>query len=63
MRAIPVLILSMALSACGLKGDLYLPEPRPAAAPPAADAANAANTGSEKTGDPEEEAKPGERGR
>lgn len=60
MRAIPVLILSMALSACGLKGDLYLPEPRPAAAPPAAAAADA---GSEKTGDPEEEAKPGDRGR
>ena len=31
-----LLILAAALAACGLKGPLYLPDPKPAAAPPAA---------------------------
>jgi len=31
-----LLILASMLAACGLKGPLYLPEPKPAAAPPAA---------------------------
>jgi predicted small lipoprotein YifL len=31
-----LLILVSSLAACGLKGPLYLPQPKPAAAPPAA---------------------------
>jgi predicted small lipoprotein YifL len=31
-----LLILASTLAACGLKGPLYLPQPKPAAAPPAA---------------------------
>ena len=35
-KLIILLILAAALSACGLKGPLYLPGQKPAAAPPAA---------------------------
>jgi len=31
-----LLILASTLAACGLKGPLFLPQPKPAAAPPAA---------------------------
>lgn len=31
-----LLTIAMALAACGLKGPLYLPQSKPAAAPPAA---------------------------
>jgi predicted small lipoprotein YifL len=31
-----LLILATTLAACGLKGPLYIPAPKPAAAPPAA---------------------------
>ena len=31
-----LLTLAMNLAACGLKGPLYLPQPKPAASPPAA---------------------------
>jgi predicted small lipoprotein YifL len=31
-----LLIVASTLTACGLKGPLYLPQPKPAAAPPAA---------------------------
>lgn len=34
-----LLILTVALTACGLKGPLYLPAPKPVATPPAAAAA------------------------
>ena len=34
--SILLLIPALALAACGLKGPLYLPQPKPAAAPPAA---------------------------
>jgi predicted small lipoprotein YifL len=40
MRALLPLLLMLGLAACGLKKDLYLPEPKgePAATAPAADA-------------------------
>jgi predicted small lipoprotein YifL len=31
-----LLIIASTLAACGLKGPLYLPQPKPATAPPAA---------------------------
>lgn len=36
MRTMPAVLLLAALSGCGLKGDLYLPEPKQAPAAPAA---------------------------
>jgi predicted small lipoprotein YifL len=35
-RSLLLLVLALTLAACGLKGPLYLPPPKPAAAPPAA---------------------------
>ena len=35
-KSILLLILASILSACGLKGPLYLPPPKPAVVPPAA---------------------------
>jgi len=35
-KSISLLIIASTLAACGLKGPLYLPQPKPAAAPPAA---------------------------
>ena len=35
-KSVLLLILAALLQACGLKGPLYLPEKKPAAAPPAA---------------------------
>jgi len=37
-RLIPLLVLVNSLSACGLKGPLYLPQQKPAAKPPASGA-------------------------
>ena len=38
-ESVLLLILAVLLSACGLKGPLYLPQQKPAANPPAAEAA------------------------
>jgi predicted small lipoprotein YifL len=35
-KSVLLLVLAAGLPACGLKGDLYLPKPKPAASPPAA---------------------------
>ena len=35
-KSVPLLLASLLLPACGLKGPLYLPEQKPAADPPAA---------------------------
>jgi predicted small lipoprotein YifL len=35
-RSLLLLVLALTFAACGLKGPLYLPPPKPAAAPPAA---------------------------
>ena len=35
-KSVLLLVLAAGLPACGLKGPLYLPEPKPAANPPAA---------------------------
>lgn len=50
MRALHALALLslLAVSACGQKGPLYLPEAKPAAVPPASGAAGQANTEEEQ---------------
>jgi predicted small lipoprotein YifL len=44
-----LLIIASTLAACGLKGPLYLPQPKPAAAPPAAAPAPQTPTEDNKT--------------
>ncbi len=48
-KSVLLLVLAAGLPACGLKGPLYLPEPKPAASPPAAAPAPGTQSDDKKT--------------
>jgi predicted small lipoprotein YifL len=50
-KSFPLLILVSVLAACGLKGPLFIPEPKPAAAPPAPAAASGTQADDKKSPD------------